>query len=266
MHKPSRAGMARMHGNGWPGADRSALPANSPVRDNTSRLAVVIPAMNERDRIAGVIQASLASRLVSRVVAVVNGSTDGTAAVAEAAGAEVLVLNSPGKGEAMLAGVALLDRSFNAVVFLDADLVGLEPHHVDMLASAVVFGKSDMVCGILAGRLWHLRTPGLWPLTSFWTLTGQRAIRRELLDGFHVRDVKGYRMEAALNRRCASESRRVMRLPLDNVRHVRKEEKETSSGIPGRLAKYRMIATVYITYGRLVGRQVMKRPLHSPLD
>ncbi len=80
----------------------------------------LIPAYQEAERVAGVVSAALA-RLP--VLVVDDGSTDGTATVAAAAGATVIVqVPNQGKGAALRAGFAwALARDVEAVLTLDAD-------------------------------------------------------------------------------------------------------------------------------------------------
>ena len=80
----------------------------------------LIPAYNEGNRAAAVVRTALQ---VLPVLVIDDGSTDDTAAQAQAAGAEV-VLQRPnqGKGAALLTGLRLaLERGYDAVVTLDAD-------------------------------------------------------------------------------------------------------------------------------------------------
>jgi glycosyltransferase involved in cell wall biosynthesis len=87
----------------------------------THSVSVVIPAHNEARTIAGVVRdcARHTPGLVE-VLVVDDGSTDGTAAVAEAAGARVLRLErNQGKGIAIRRGVAAARG--DVLVFIDAD-------------------------------------------------------------------------------------------------------------------------------------------------
>lgn len=87
---------------------------------NPGRIVVVIPAHDEGPRIAWVVTGALAH---VPVIVVDDGSSDDTAAVAEAAGARV-IRQSPnqGKGAALRAGfAAALADGAEAVITLDAD-------------------------------------------------------------------------------------------------------------------------------------------------
>jgi glycosyltransferase involved in cell wall biosynthesis len=207
------------------------------------RAAAVIPAWNEARTVGAVVYAALDARLVDEVVVVDNASTDDTAAVAAAHGARVVGEPIPGKGQALLAGVAATDA--DVVVFLDADLVGLRPDHVDRLVEAVAGGDADMACGLFD------RGPVANPifLAALPVLTGQRALRRDLFLHLDLDDIRGYRVEAALNSLVAR--RRLVRRDrvLDGLWHRTKEEK-LASPVVGFATKLAMLTTACWSYLR----------------
>lgn len=83
-------------------------------------LALIIPARNEEQSLPQVLARVPAA--VTRVLVVDNGSTDATAAVARAAGAEVIFAERPGYGSACHAGLAVLrENPPQIVAFADAD-------------------------------------------------------------------------------------------------------------------------------------------------
>lgn len=110
-----------------------ATTEERPTNRQSSRVAAVIPALNEEQTVADVVTAAREARLVDEVIVVDNASSDGTARAAAAAGARVVPEPTRGKGEAMRTGVAATDA--DVIVFLDADLVGLRSDHVDALVN-----------------------------------------------------------------------------------------------------------------------------------
>ncbi|WP_346621217.1 glucosyl-3-phosphoglycerate synthase [Blastococcus montanus] len=105
------------------------------------RISVVLPARNEESTVGGLV-ADVRDRwvrgvpLVDELVVVDSDSTDATAAVARAAGAEVVATTEVlpgvgtrrGKGEALWKSLAA--TTGDLVVFLDADLLGDVGHYV----------------------------------------------------------------------------------------------------------------------------------------
>jgi glycosyltransferase involved in cell wall biosynthesis len=182
---------------------------------------VIISAYNEEATVGEVVDVARRGRLVDELVVVDDGSCDGTARVATAHGARVLATGHRGKGQSLLAGARATDA--DVVVLLDADLTGLRPDHVDKLARTVADEGAAMALGLFDRGPWlnwlFLR---LLP-----RLTGERALRRELLLSLDPADARGYRIEAALNS-CVAERGGVVRaFVLDGMFHRTKEENET---------------------------------------
>jgi 4,4'-diaponeurosporenoate glycosyltransferase len=102
-------------------------------------ISVVIPARNEAANLPGLLDDLSAQELApSEVVVVDDGSTDGTADVARAAGATVIVaptLPAGWTGKAWSCQTGADATRSERLVFLDAD-VGLRPHALGLLADA----------------------------------------------------------------------------------------------------------------------------------
>lgn len=109
------------------------------------RLGVVVPALEEQERIAGTVgslRASLGADL--EVVVVDDGSRDGTADAAEAAGATVVRHpRNRGKGAAIRSGFAATTAA--VVAYTDADLA-YPPEQIADMAARVGDG-ADVVIG-----------------------------------------------------------------------------------------------------------------------
>lgn len=107
-----------------------------------ARVAVVIPALDEAESLPGVL-AALPRGL--RVVVVDNGSTDATAEVARAGGAEVVREPRRGYGSAVQAGLRHLAADPPEVVaILDADHAD-DPARLDALVGPILDGQADLV-------------------------------------------------------------------------------------------------------------------------
>lgn len=203
-------------------------------------VSAIIPAYNEEKHIGQVLYAVKRVGEIDDIVVVSDGSTDRTAEVACGFdGVRVIELpQNMGKGYAMKAG--LDNTSASIVLFLDADLLGLEPHHVRALLLPVFHGAADMVLGVFcSGRG---MTDLAQKLTPF--LTGQRAVKRWVLDmiGEEVWST-GYGIDMALTRCARKWNLRVMEVPLYGVTHVMKEEKMGAMrGMAERLKMYWEIA------------------------
>ena len=154
---------------------------------------VVIPARNEATTVAGVVAAARACRFTREVVVVDDGSTDGTAERALAAGAKVLrrERGTGSKAGAMEAGVAATDA--DAILFCDADCVGLTAAHLDDVCRPFVEGRAAMSVG------WFDYGP-LNPLVLRLPPTsGERVVPRWVWDAVRPEKRVGYSVEIMIN-------------------------------------------------------------------
>lgn len=113
---------------------------------------VVLPVLNEAEALPWVL-----GRMPEGFTPIVvdNGSSDGSAAIADAFGAAVVPEPRRGFGAASFAG--LLAASADVVCFMDAD-GSLDPRHLWIVAEPLLVGAADLVLGA--------RVPerGAWPL------------------------------------------------------------------------------------------------------
>jgi glycosyltransferase involved in cell wall biosynthesis len=209
------------------------------------RCAAIVPVRNEEATVGDVVAAANASPLVDDVLVVDGRSTDGTREQAERHGARVVVQEDGGKGEAMALGVRSTDAEL--VLFLDGDLTGLAPHHIDRLVRSVEAGGAIMSCGLFdRGPLLNLLFLHVLPI-----LTGQRCMRRELFESLGPDDVRGYRIEAALNCRATELGEPIAAFVCKGMFHRTKEEKYAAP-LHGWLAKLSMLGTAFSAYPRYV--------------
>ncbi len=110
-----------------------------------AKVAVIIPVFNEAASLPLVL-GDLPRELVDRVIVVDNASTDGSADVARAHGAEVVYQPRRGYGAACLAGIAALHADDDVVVFLDGDYSDYPADLRDLLPP-VRDGEVDLVLG-----------------------------------------------------------------------------------------------------------------------
>ncbi len=167
------------------------------------RVSVVIPALNEAASI-GFVVGEMPRNLVDECIVVDNGSTDGTGALAEAAGARV-VTAARGYGSACMAGVAAALPTSDIIVFMDGDGADVVAHLPDLLGP-IERGEQDFVLGTRLGK--YRRAAGsmlfsqvfaakfvgtllriFYPHGFRYTdMAALRAIRRTLLDSLDMQE------------------------------------------------------------------------------
>lgn len=140
-------------------------------RLSSPSVAIVIPAHNEQDTVAGVIKDCQQSlellRLSGRVIVSASGCTDHTAERAEAAGAQVIV--SPlGKGAAIQAALADVDEDVVCLVDGDIRYYGDRPLAA-ILLDPIVHGIADAT---ISDLYWRPLYPQMWLYGFFAPLTG----------------------------------------------------------------------------------------------
>ena len=108
----------------------------------------IVPARDEADRVAGTVKALYQIPMVDQVVVADDGSTDGTAAAALAAGATVLSsARGVGKGGALEAALGRVPIP-DIYLLVDAD-VGVTAAEAERLVQAVAGGHADLAIGRL---------------------------------------------------------------------------------------------------------------------
>ena len=198
------------------------------------KVSAIVPAYNEAERIQAVISPLKQATQVDELIVVDDGSTDGTAEVARLLAVQVLELpRNLGKAAALEQGVS---RAKNDVfLFLDADLVGLRPDHVDRLIRLYEEKQLDMIVGVFKNG--RLNTDIAHSIAPY--LSGQRVLHRTLWNRLKKSGRLEFGVEMALTKLSLKENWREERVFLEGVTHVMKEEKRGfSKGLRERLLMY----------------------------
>jgi glycosyltransferase involved in cell wall biosynthesis len=221
----------------------------------------VIPALNEEASVGRVLRDIPVSVGASTIV-VDNGSTDGTAAAARAAGAEIVRQSRPGYGWACLAGIEhALARGAEVIVFLDADYSD-KPGELPLLLAPIERGEADLVLG---SRLRGRREPGAMaahsvvgnrlvaalmrriynlPLSD---LGPFRAIRADLLTRMRLRETT-YGWPVEMLAKAARLGARVVEIPVSYRRRIGRSK--VSGTLRGTLGATYFLITRTLTYAR----------------
>jgi glycosyltransferase involved in cell wall biosynthesis len=209
-------------------------------------IAAVIPAYNEEKTIGRVIEVLKKVVVIDEIIVVSDGSVDRTAEIAFELGAQVIELKQNiGKGGAMKIGIEATNADI--ILFLDADLIGLQEEHIFNLLLPVIEDKADMTIGVFGGG--RVITDLAHKFAPF--LSGQRAVKREILDGISDLDLTKFGVEVALTRYVINNNFRIEEVELFNLTHTMKEEK--LGIVKGFAARLRMYWEIAKWVGRLRG-------------
>ena len=203
----------------------------------SKRVCVLIPAYNEAERIGLTIAALRARPEIGQIVVVDDGSSDDTAAVARSAGAgPVLSAQNGGKGAALTAAFKAARDWGDIFLLLDADL-GASAGEAVKLLPPISAGDADMTIGLLPpdlafaatgqsggrGFVVRLARHGIARRTQKTfqqPLSGQRAVRRSVLDALGGTFAPGFGVEVDLTVRALQAGFRVVEVETEFRHHV----------------------------------------------
>ncbi len=219
-------------------------------------VTLVIPAHNEAEHIVSIARTALRATLVGRVILVDDGSTDGTAQAAGAADGRIEIVRTPvnrGKAAALMLGIR--SAGTDLIAFLDADLIGVTPQHIDDLIRPVLAGECDMTLGLFRGG--RLHTDLAHRTTPY--LSGQRCLRWGLFSDTPLLEGARYGVEVALSLHAYRRGLRVQPVAWSGVTHVTQLEKHGTAR--GYLSYLRMYAEILAYLVRLGLEPLVRRGL-----
>lgn len=226
---------------------------------NNPKIVVIIPAYNEENSIAKVVD-DIPSGLVHEVIVVNNNSNDATDVNARDAGATVLHEERPGYGFACLKGIEYIKQlqpSPDIVVFIDADYSD-HPEEMPLLLQPIINEELDMVIGSRAlgkrekGSMTVQQVFGNWLATgllkiiynvSYTDLGPFRAIRYEKLLQINMQD-STYGWTAEMQLKAAKLKMKILEVPVNYRKRI--GFSKISGTVKGTvLAGYKIITTIF---------------------
>ena len=138
-------------------------------------LSCIIPAYNEASRIEAVLRSVVGHPLIDEVIVVDDGSSDGTAEVVKGIDGVRLIVLPQNKGKTWAVTVGIEAATGDTLMFVDADLLGLDAAHLTALIAPVQQVKADITISLRANapRPWH------WIGIDY--ISGERVMPRGLL-------------------------------------------------------------------------------------
>ena len=221
-----------------------------------NNVSVIIPALNEEEPIAGVVREVVATKILTDIIVVDNGSTDRTAERAREAGARVVKAHR-GYGRACSAGVAALRPECDVIVFLDGD--GSDcPEFMNQLIDPIARGTHDFVIGsrtrgrreagsmnfqqILSGRIAGLILRLLYGV-RYTDMCPFRAIRRDSLERLGMRE-QTYGWNLEMQMKASRAGLRILEIPVNHRRRAGGASKVSGTVRGTFVAGVRIMATL----------------------
>jgi len=199
---------------------------------------IIIPCFNDGGRISRVISALVGTEEINKIIVVDDGSKKSTKSVLSKLNGVELVTHLENQGKTAALYTGLKKCTAEVVVFLDADLVGINNEHVKDLIN----GLSDGVVMVLGQRE---KENFIGRITGIGVAyTGERVFwRKTLVENMDIFNVTGYLIEPELNKRFfyKNVSKVVM------MRGVKQVNKVFKSGLVGLMADFKMFGT-FIRY------------------
>jgi polyisoprenyl-phosphate glycosyltransferase len=205
-------------------------------------VAAVVPAFNEAEGIEKVLTVLQQVSCLDEIIIVDDGSDDNTLEIIHQtvmANPRMHIIHHEsnlGKGHALFTGWRATDA--DCLLFIDADLINLTPAHVQDLINPVRENQAQMTYGLFRGGHWdtdlsHIITP--W-------LTGQRCLRRELLEDVPEEAAQGYGFETALTLAAQKHKWTSRSIRLQGVSHpIKERHRGLLKGIQNRASMWRQI-------------------------
>ncbi len=220
---------------------------------------VIIPAYNEEDAIANVVNA-LPLHLLREIIVVNNNSSDATTEHARASGATVLQETRQGYGYACLKGIEYLIAKPippDIVLFIDADFSDY-PEEAAAILTPIINGNADLVIGSRAlgnkekGSMTIPQIFGNWLATNllrliykvrFTDLGPFRAIKFDQLVALNMQD-KTYGWTVEMQLKAAKHKLRCMEVPVPYRKRI--GVSKISGTVKGTLlAGYKILYTIF---------------------
>lgn len=210
--------------------------------------SVIVPAYNEAGTVGKIIEDVLSLGLFREIVAINDGSTDGTKETLERYKNKINIIDNPknsGKGYSILRGLEHITAPY--LILQDADL----EYPIENLPKLICYAEenhSDMVVGVRTMKeteIFKLSTTSFIANKVFRKMTGaadifsgQRIVKTEILRAMNLRS-KGFEIETEITMKALRSGVTVKYIPIEY--HPRKEGKKI------RFLDFIKIAGVYLS-------------------
>ncbi|MEK7177783.1 MAG: glycosyltransferase family 2 protein [Patescibacteria group bacterium] len=206
---------------------------------NKHTISVIVPAYNEEKKIGGVLKSLINSSLIDEIIVINDGSNDKTLSIIKKFKKIILINLKKNHGKSYVIVKGIEKSTGDIVIFIDADLTGLNDSHLGNLINPLISGKKEIVIGypnyIKADKL-------------FLPLSGERAYwKKDLTPFLREMSKKGYGLELYLN--YIFRNKKIKLFPLHGVKTALKYEKQS----------YDMVAKLFLVESFDILSEILKQ-------
>lgn len=219
-------------------------------------VSCIVPAFNEAARIGPVLSVLSTHPLIAEVIVVDDGSSDGTAEVAESFDGVTLIRQPANVGKTAALATGLEAATGEVLLLIDADLLDLEAAHVTALMRPVLEDRADLALSLRGNA------PGLWRRIGLDYISGERCFRRDLVgtDLSGLRRLPRFGFEVWLNGVCIAARTRIAVVRWDSVASPLKSRKYGwAAGLLSDAAMFRDMMRAVAPWALVKQIVVMKR-------
>ena len=224
----------------------------------SASIQIIIAALNEEEGIGPTI-AELKEYVDKAKILVVDGnSTDKTTEVAKSLGAEIVIQDGRGKGDAFAKALDHINKETDYVIITDADFTYPAKYVPEMIQKLEQNPQIGMVCGnrfieeydenalhdlfYFGNRVIALTHNMLNGINLTDPLTGLRVVRAKILRKWKMKS-KGFDMEVELNHRVEREGFGIVEVPIEYRERLGKKKLGVWHG--AEILKRMMLETTY---------------------
>ncbi|MFA6158819.1 MAG: glycosyltransferase family 2 protein [Candidatus Paceibacterota bacterium] len=216
-------------------------------------VSCIIPAYNEGERIARVLDAVVGNPDVSEIIVVDDGSRDRTLEIVRRYEGVTLVVHEKNKGKSAAICTGIERATGEYLLFLDADLIGLTSDDVSRLVESVVSGRANISIS------YRGNSPRLWKIVGFDYISGERVMRRDFVAG-HTDEILAlprFGLEVFMNSLVVARRMSIAIVAWPNVESPFKSKKQ--GVIKGALGDAKMMVDIFRTINVFgLARQIMR--------
>jgi len=198
-------------------------------------ISCIVCAYNEADRIGNILRVVDGHPALKEVIVVNDGSTDDTCALARSHPGVRVVSYDANRGKTYAMGQGIAAATGDHLMFLDADLAGLSPRDIDLLATPITSGRAEVSISLRRNSL------GVYRLIGLDFVSGERVIPAWLVRDHVARmeTLPRWGAETFINQLIIEARLRIAVVDWPDVINIRKYQKV--GPVRGVLAELRMI-------------------------